>query len=132
MPPAPLPEHLAAFLARPNAAVVASVRADGSPVTSATWYLFDGEHVLLSMDAVGERAQRLRAAGTFALTALAEDWYSHLSVTGRVVEVRDDPDLVELDRIAVHYTGEPYEERGITTATVVAVVERWHTFGKLR
>ncbi len=61
MPTVPLPDAVAALLARPNPAVMATLRADGQPVTAATWYLLEDDgRVLLGLDAV--RA-RLRAFG---------------------------------------------------------------------
>lgn len=61
MPTVPLPDAVAALLARPNPAVMATLRADGQPVTVATWYLLEDDgRVLLGLDAV--RA-RLRAFG---------------------------------------------------------------------
>jgi hypothetical protein len=35
----PLPEKVSELLAKPNAAVIATVRPDGQPVSVATWYL---------------------------------------------------------------------------------------------
>lgn len=61
MPTVPLPDAVAALLARPNPAVMATLRADGQPVTAATWYLLEDDgRVLLGLDVV--RA-RLRAFG---------------------------------------------------------------------
>jgi hypothetical protein len=61
VPTVPLPDAVAALLARPNPAVMATLRADGQPVTVATWYLLEDDgRVLLGLDAV--RA-RLRAFG---------------------------------------------------------------------
>ena len=51
MPQPPLPPELDAFLAKPNAAVIATVRPDGSPVTVATWYDWEDGRVLVNMDA---------------------------------------------------------------------------------
>lgn len=52
----PLPEETAALLAKPNPAVITSLRPDGQPVSVATWY-----------------------------TALDDQsWSTHVSVQGRV------------------------------------------------
>jgi hypothetical protein len=61
------------------------------------------------------------------LTALDESgWYRHVSVRGRVVELADDPDLSGIDRLAKHYTGEPYanRERGRVNAWIE--IDSWH------
>jgi len=61
VPTVPLPDAVAGLLARPNPALMATLRADGQPVTAATWYLLEDDgRVLLGLDAV--RA-RLRAFG---------------------------------------------------------------------
>lgn len=46
MPTPPLPDDVRALLAEANPAVIATVRADGQPVTVATRYLLDGETIL--------------------------------------------------------------------------------------
>ena len=46
MPTGPLPDALRALLAKPNPAVIATVRPDGQPVSVATWYLLDGDRVI--------------------------------------------------------------------------------------
>ena len=56
MPSTPLPDRVVELLRQPNPAVMATVAADGRPVTVATWYLLEDErHVLLGLDA--ERAR---------------------------------------------------------------------------
>jgi hypothetical protein len=50
VPRLPFPPEVDEFLRRPNPAVVASLRPDGSPHTVATWYLWDGSQILLNMD----------------------------------------------------------------------------------
>ena len=61
MPSAPLPAGLLAFLAGPRQAVVGTVRADGSPVTTACWYgLEEDGRILLTMDRDSHRLRHLR------------------------------------------------------------------------
>ena len=56
----PFPDHVRAMLDEPNPAVIATLRADGQPVTVATWYLMDGERVLVNMDEGRRRLDHLR------------------------------------------------------------------------
>jgi PPOX class probable F420-dependent enzyme len=130
MPRAPLPPSLERFLCAPRPAVVAVAGRDGRPVSAATWYLYEDGRVLLSMGRDGLRHQHLQADPRIALTVLAEDWYSHVSVTGRVVELRDDGDHADIDRISRLYRGEPYRRPDELVVTAVATVERWHTYGE--
>ena len=55
MPPAPVPPEIEAFLREPNPAVVATLRADGSPHSVATWYDWVDGLILLNMDATRAR-----------------------------------------------------------------------------
>jgi hypothetical protein len=46
----PLPEAAVAMLRKPNPAVITTLRRDGQPVSTATWYLWDDGRVLVNMD----------------------------------------------------------------------------------
>jgi PPOX class probable F420-dependent enzyme len=130
LPAAPLPPELAAFLARPRAAVVGTVRDDGSPVTTACWYgVQDDGRILLTMDRDSHRLRHLRGNPGVALTVLGDDWYNQLSILGRAVEFRDDTDLAEIDALSQRYLAEPYENRDYRGVSVLVEVERWHTWG---
>jgi PPOX class probable F420-dependent enzyme len=122
-----MPPEIAAFLAAPRPAVVATTRADGSPLTAPTWYVMEDGQVVLTMSPDGARGRNLRRDGRFSLTVLAANWYSHVTVECRVAEFRDDPDYTDLRRIAAHYD-DVYEPQGVAF-TVVGAIERWHVFG---
>jgi PPOX class probable F420-dependent enzyme len=130
MPRAPLPEELLAFLAKPRMAVVGTVRADGSPVTTPCWYALDLDaRIVLSMDEASHRLRHLHSDPRIALSVLGDDWYSHVSILGRAVEVQPDPDLADIDALSRRYLGEPYDDRDYRGVTVLAEIERWHTYG---
>lgn len=131
MPVPPLPDDVAALLARPNPAVMATVAADGRPVTVATWYLVEDDGtILLDLDAGRARLKHLRADPRVSLTALAEDdWYTHVSVQGRVVSIEDDEGLRDIDRLSRHYTGKDYPTRDRPRVSVHVQVEPWHGWG---
>ncbi len=126
---APLPPELERFLAKPRPAVVSTLRPDGSPVTTATWYEWLAGRVLLTMDANGRRIRNIRRDPRVALTVLGDDWYTHVSLLGRAVEIRDDPDFVDVDRLSLRYLGEPYDRRDWSSVSVLVEVDRWHTWG---
>ena len=130
VPRPPLPAPVRELLERPNPAVIATVRADGQPVTVATWYLLDGDRILVTMDATRTRLNHLRADPRVSLTALAEDnWYTHVSVIGRVVEMRDDDGLADADRVSQHYRGKPYPDRERPRVSAWIEIDRWHGWG---
>ena len=133
MPKPPLPDHIRAFLTRAQPAVIASVRPDGQPVSVATWYLLDGDEVLVNMDAGRRRLDYLRADPRVSLTVLdGADWYSHVSLQGRIVRWRDDEGLVDIDRLSSQYRGAAYPNRDRPRISAWVAVERWHGWGKLR
>jgi PPOX class probable F420-dependent enzyme len=128
-----LSDEIKTFLAAPNPAVIGTLHPDGHPVTVATWYLLDGERILVNMDARRKRLAWLRNDPRVSLTVLAQDsWYDHVSLQGRVVEWRDDEDLSDIDRLSSHYVGEPYSVRNRARVSAWVEVERWHGWGKFR
>ena len=132
MPKPPLPDRIRAFLADPQPAVIASVRPDGQPVAVATWYLLDGEDVLVNMDAGRRRLAYLRADPRVSLTVLdGVDWYSHVSLQGRIVRWREDDGLVDIDRLSRHYRGVVYSNQDRPRVSAGVAVERWHGRGHL-
>jgi PPOX class probable F420-dependent enzyme len=134
MPTTPLPQPVIDLLRLPNPAVMATVAADGRPVTVATWYLLEDDgHVLLGLDAKRARLKHLHLDPRISLTVLAsDDWYTHVSLQGRVASITDDVDLRDIDRLARHYTGDPYPNRERPRVSAQVEIERWHVWGKLR
>jgi PPOX class probable F420-dependent enzyme len=129
----PLPPHVVDLLSQPNPAVITAVRPDGQPVSVATWYLFDEGRVLVNMDEGRKRLEYLRNDPRVSLTVLAaNDWYTHVSLQGRVVEWRDDTDLADIDRLSVAYLGSPYGVRDRGRVSAWIEVDRWHGWGKAK
>jgi PPOX class probable F420-dependent enzyme len=112
MPKPPLPPEVDALLRKPNPAVIATVRADGSPHTAATWYDWDGERLLVNMDRSRRRLANMRRNPQVSLTVLDDDgWYRQVTVFGRVADIVDDPELADIDRLATRYTGRAHGNR---------------------
>lgn len=129
----PLPEAAIAMLRKPNPAVIATLKPDGQPVTAATWYLWDDGRILVNMDEGRRRLSHLRKDPRVSLTVLAESgWYTHVSVVGRVVDLRDDDGLADIDRLSRHYTGRPYPRRDRGRVSAVIEIDRWHGWGEHR
>jgi hypothetical protein len=81
------------------------------------------------MDRDGPRARNLVRDPRVSLTVLGDDWYDHVSLRGRVVEMRPDPDWVDIDQISHHYRGVPYpRDAGFNGLTAVVLVDSWHEF----
>jgi len=56
---------------------------------------------MLSTNKGGFRERNLARDGRVALTVLGEDWYHHVSLRGRVAQMRADPDWADLDAVPV-------------------------------
>ena len=125
----PIPANLIEVLKRPNPAVMGTVRADGTPVTVATWYLWDGGRILVNMDAGRKRLEHIRANPRISLTVLdGEAWYRHVSVQGTAT-LEPDGGMTDIDRIARHYTGKPYVNRRRPRISAWLEIDAYHAWG---
>lgn len=130
MPTLPFPDHVRDLLAKPNPAVVTTLRSDGAPVSVATWYLLEGDRVLLNMDHSRVRLRHLRRDPRVSLTVLDEaGWYTHVSLVGQVEEMYDDEGLADIDRLSQHYRDQPYPVRDSARVSAWMAVDRWHGWG---
>jgi PPOX class probable F420-dependent enzyme len=128
-----VPPEIDAFLTKPNPAVIATLQPDGSPNSVATWYVWEGGRVLVNMDASRARLAWMRADPRVALTVLDEaDWYTHVSLRGRVVSIEHDTDLADIDRLAAHYGNGPYQDRERDSWSAWIEVEAWHGWGAFK
>jgi PPOX class probable F420-dependent enzyme len=126
MPGLPLPETVTDFLAQPNMAVIATRRPDGAPYSAPTWYDWVDGLVLVNMERTRVRLQHMREDPRVALSVVAvPDWYRHVSFRGKVVEIRDDPDLADIDRLSQRYRGEPYWNRDRDSVTALIELTSW-------
>ncbi|MGW0607169.1 PPOX class F420-dependent oxidoreductase [Streptomyces sp. NPDC002644] len=129
----PLPEAAITMLEKPNPAVITTLRADGQPVSTATWYAWDEGRVLVNMDEGRKRLEHIRNDPRVTLTVLDEaNWYTHVTLIGRVVEMSDDSDLSGIDRLSRHYMGGPYSERSRGRVNAWIEIDRWHGWGSFR
>ncbi|MER0484974.1 PPOX class F420-dependent oxidoreductase [Streptomyces sp. Edi2] len=129
----PLPDTAAALLSKPNPAVITTLRPDGQPVSTATWYLWDNGRILVNMDEGRKRLEHVRNDPRVSLTVLDEsNWYTHLSIIGRVAEFRDDEGLADIDRLAQQYLGKPYPQRDRRRVSAWIEIDRWHGWGSMK
>jgi PPOX class probable F420-dependent enzyme len=127
MPEVPLPDELVEFLKAPHAAVISTVRLDGAPYSAATWYDWDDGCILVNMDFQRLRLSHMRRDPRVAITVLElSDWYHAVTVLGRVVQLRDDEGLKDIDRLSIRYRDSPYWNRDRKRVTALIEPERWH------
>ena len=127
---APLPQVLVDVLAKPNPAVIATVRPDGAPVSSAVWYLWDEGDVITGMGRRSPRRRNLEHDPRVAVTVLDEaTWYRQVTLHGEVVSLDEDEGLAVMDRISMHYEGTPYQDRREHHAIARIRILDWDQFG---
>lgn len=133
MPKPPLPPEAVELLLRPNPCVMATLRSDGTPLSTPTWYVWDDGRVLVNLDEGRVRLKHLRDDPRVSFSVMdKDDWYTHVSLIGRVAEMYDDEGKTDIDRIATHYTGGPYPDRVRARVSVWVEVERWTVWGALK
>jgi PPOX class probable F420-dependent enzyme len=129
VPEPPVAPEVDAFLRKPNPSVIGTLRPDGSPHTVATWYDWEDGRVLVNMEVTRLRLQHMRRDPRVSLTVLnRDDWYTHVSLLGRVVSLEDDPDLADIDRLARRYTGKPFRRRDAKRVSAWIEIDRWHSW----
>jgi PPOX class probable F420-dependent enzyme len=129
VPKPPLPARLGAFLAKPNASVIATVRSDGAPVTVATWYVWEDGRVLVNMDESRKRLDHMRVDPRVSITVMdLANWSAHVSLQGRIVLIDEDVGLVDIDRIARHYNGSDYPIRDHRRYSAWIEIDTWHAW----
>jgi len=127
------PPDVIEFVRRPHHAVVGWVGAAGKPRTVATWYDWEDGEILLNMDVGRKRVRWLQVGADVSLTILdAEDWYRHLTLNGHVARVEDDPDLKDIDRLSVRYSGAPYGNRSNARVSAWVAIDSWHGWSEGR
>lgn len=127
MPRPPLPAEIQEFLREPHPAVVATVRPDGSPHSVATWYDLVDDLVLLNLAVTRARLAHLERDPRVSLTVLDKhNWYTHVTLTGVVERLEDDPDLADIDRLALRYQGHPFRNRTDKRISAWMRPERWY------
>lgn len=125
-----LTDEAKSMLSKPNPAVIATVRKDGHPVSAATWYLLRGDRLLVNMDVHRKRLNHLRNDPRVSLTVIDEgDWYTHVTVIGRVTDIYDDEGLRDIDALSRHYQGKEYPDRDRPRVSALIEVERVHGWG---
>ncbi|MDF3287770.1 PPOX class F420-dependent oxidoreductase [Streptomyces silvisoli] len=126
----PLSDDAVAMLKKANPSVITTLRADGQPVSTATWYLWDDGRILVNMDEGRKRLEHMRNDPRVSLTVLDKDsWYTHISIIGRVAEIREDKELADIDRLSRQFIGKPYPQRDRGRFSAWIEIERWHGWG---
>jgi PPOX class probable F420-dependent enzyme len=118
------------MLAKANPAVIATVRGDGQPVSAATWYLLRDDRILVNMDQGRVRLKHMQKDPRVSLTVIDQgDWYTHVTLIGRVTELYDDDGLADIDALSRQYTGDQYPDRDRPRVSALIAIDRVHGWG---
>jgi PPOX class probable F420-dependent enzyme len=111
------------LLDAPNFAALATLMPDGSPKVEPIWVGREGDLILIATDSRGIKGRNLALDKRVALSVTDyENPYEQVLIRGRVIETRDDNDLVVLDALSQQYLGKPFPRRK-WSSRVVYVVE---------
>jgi PPOX class probable F420-dependent enzyme len=95
---------------------------DGAPKVEPVWVGREGDRVLVTTDGRSIKARNVVGDARVALSITAfDDPYDQLLIRGRVVEVRADDDLEELDRFSQRYLGAPFARRRWSQRVVLVI-----------
>ncbi len=112
MTSATIPPEVLAFLQEMRVpGVLATLRADGSPITSAVWYgLLDGD-IIISTPTARPKARNARRDERVSFVVDRKEMpYRGVAIEG-VAEVTEDPDGLLLSAIARRYLGDELPDR---------------------
>ena len=102
---------------------LATLEADGSPKVEPVWIGREGDRLFVATDRKSRKAINLERDPRVAISLVSRDNpYEQLLIRGRVVETRDDNELVGLDALSMTYLGKPFPRRR-WSSRVVYVIE---------
>jgi hypothetical protein len=104
-----IPEQLAYLLRTKILAHVSLTEADGSLVTHVMWVDHADEHILTGAPTQSYKSRALRQRPNIAISVVdpADPW-RRLSISGRVIEIRDDVGLAFISKLSERYVGASY------------------------
>ena len=98
--------------------------AGGAPQVNPVWFLWDGEHILLSLIASKRKFRNLQRDARIAVAiAHPSDPYRYLEVRGRIDRLDRDAGNRVFDAISRKYTGDAYSLEPADTVRYVGRIE---------
>jgi PPOX class probable F420-dependent enzyme len=123
----PIPEAIRVLLDAPNFVHLSTLRKDGSPRNWVVWVGLEGEKIVVCTSDLQAKAADMRRDPRVGLSvADSANPYRMAVLQGRVVEMRPDHNCVDMDPIAIKYTGAPFPSRGPhRVCFLIAVESAW-------
>ena len=130
MPKGPIPATFHDLLESTAFAFVSTLGKSGEPQVNPIWFLWDGEHILLSLMEGKQKYLNLERDPRIAIAiAHPSDPYRYLEVRGRVASIALDKGNVVFEAISIKYTGSTFNLEPPDTRRYVATVEvERHTY----
>lgn len=95
-----------------NFAHLSTLMADGWPKTEPVWVGREGDRLLVATDRKSIKAVNMVRDARVSLSITDfHNPYEQVLIRGRVVQIRDDNDLVGLDALSQRYLGRPFPRR---------------------
>lgn len=118
-----LDDDVKRLLDAPNFGHLSTVMEDGSPKVEPTWVGREGDFILIATDSKGIKGKNISRDRRVALSVTDfNNPYEQVLIRGKVVEIRDDNDLIVLDALSKQYIGKEFPRRK-WSSRVVYVIE---------
>ena len=107
-----IPDELRDLFDEPALAHVSYFNRKGQIVTYPMWVDLDGDQILVSSPVGSRKGQALRERDQVAVSVVStKNAWHWVSVSGRVIDIQPDDNLVFIDRMSQKYLGSNYERR---------------------
>lgn len=103
-----IPDSHKDLLEKPIVVTLATVSAEGKPYANPVWRIYDGQHILVSVDYSSHKHRNVQANPNVSMVAIdPENPYRYLQIDGVVEELDEAGALAVLDRLTMFYMGKP-------------------------
>jgi PPOX class probable F420-dependent enzyme len=117
-----IPDELRDLFDEPALAHVSYLNRKGQIVTYPMWVDLDGDQILVSSPVGSRKGQALRERDQVAVSVVStKNAWHWVSVSGRVIDIQPDDNLVFIDRMSQKYLGSNYERRTSREIFTIAV-----------
>jgi len=110
-------------------AQLATLMPDGTPQVTPVWFEYDGKNILINSAKGRTKDKNMRRDPRVGLDIIDPDNpYRHLSLRGKVTEIKEQGADQHIDHLAMRYTGAAYSKRQPGEVRVIYKIEPQGTF----
>jgi PPOX class probable F420-dependent enzyme len=108
-----LPESFVELLREPSPCFLTTLMPDGSPQLTQTWVDTDGEHIVINTVYGHQKLRNIERDPRVAVAVCdRSDSSRYFSVRGQVIKMATEGGADHIERLAMRYTGRPYQWYG--------------------